>query len=221
MSPEADLLTSSEVSTQEELAELILAGKLSEEYEFDENEDHPLEIYFREKLSAAQNNDQQAIDKLCDIFRPLILKEAHLPSIYNALGEDAESIAWVIFLEIMHRYKKHTYRYFPGFVKTTLHFSLLKSLHQKGCLYDCLALDGGDEFADTLADGHNKIDDKVTSLSFEQVFSKLTKAQRKLIEAIDLDDISVKTLSNLHGCSVQNTYQSRRAALKIIKKDLE
>lgn len=221
MSPETDLLTSSEVSTQEELAELILAGKLSEEYEFDENEDHPLEIYFREKLSAAQNNDQQAIDKLCDIFRPLILKEAHLPSIYNALGEDAESIAWVIFLEIMHRYKKHTYRYFPGFVKTTLHFSLLKSLHQKGCLYDCLALDGGDEFADTLADGHNKIDNKVTSLSFEQVFSKLTKAQRKLIEAIDLDDISVKTLSNLHGCSVQNIYQSRRAALKILKKHLE
>ena len=221
MSQPTDLLSSSEVLTQEELAELILSGKLSEEYKFDENEEHPLEIYFREKLSAAQNNDQQAIDKLCDIFRPLILKEAHLPSIYNALGEDAESIAWVIFLEIMHRYKKSTYRYFPGFVKTTLHFSLLKSLHQKGCLYDCLALDGGEEFADTLSDSQNKIDNKVTSLSFEQIFSKLTKAQRQLIEAIDLDDISVKTLSNLHGCSVQNIYQSRRAALKILKKHLE
>lgn len=52
-------------------------------------------------------------------------------------------------------------------------------------------------------------------------FSKLTKAQRKVIETIDLNGMSVKSFSKLNGCSVQNTYQSRRAALKIIKKDLE
>lgn len=124
-------------------------------------------------------------------------------------------------MEIVHRYKKRTYRYFPGFVKNCLHFRLLDSLHQKGCLYDCLALDGGEEFADTLADGHNKIENKIASLSFKQVFSKLTKAQRKLIEAIDLADMSVKAFSKLNSCSVQNIYQSRRAALKILKKHLE
>lgn len=194
---------------------------MPENFEPDAEAEHPLEVYFREKLLSAQNNDQQAIDRLCELFRPLILKEAHLPGVRNALGEDAENIAWVIFLEIMHRYKRHSYRYFPGFVKRCLHFRLLDSLHQKGCLYDCIALDGGEEVSDTLAESSNKIDTSIASLSFAQVFGKLTQAQRKVIEAIDLEDMSVRQYSRLNNCSVQNTYQSRRAALKILKSHLE
>ena len=207
--------------SQEQIAELILAGNLPDDYELDEEAEHPLETYFREKLQAAQNNDQAAIDKLCDIFQPLILKEAHQSNIYGALGEDAENVAWVIFLEIMHRYDKNSYRYFPGFVKTCLHFRLLDSLHQEGCLYDCLALDGGEDFSDTLADGVNKIDHKIASLSFDQVFRKLTKAQREVIESIDLDDMSVKNFSKLHNCTTQNTYKTRLSALNTLKKHLE
>lgn len=207
--------------SQEQIAELILAGKLPDDYELDEEAEHPLETYFREKLQAAQNNDQAAIDKLCDIFQPLILKEAHHSNIYGALGEDAENVAWVIFLEIMHRYDKNSYRYFPGFVKTCLHFRLLDSLHQEGCLYDCVALDGGEDFADTLTDGVNKIDHKIASLSFDQVFRKLTKAQREVIESIDLDDMSVKNFSKLHNCTTQNTYKTRLSALTVLKKHLE
>ena len=72
--------------SQEQIAELILAGNLPDDYELDEEAEHPLETYFREKLQAAQNNDQAAIDKLCDIFQPLILKEAHQSNIYGALA---------------------------------------------------------------------------------------------------------------------------------------
>lgn len=194
---------------------------MPDDFKPDAEAEHPLEVYFREKLLSAQNNDQQAIDKLCDIFRPLILKESRLPSVRNALGEDAENIAWVIFLEILHRYKRRSYRYFPGFVKTCLHFRLLDSLHQKGSLYDCVALDGSEELSDTLSEGKNKIDNSIASLSFAQVFGKLTQAQRNVIQSIDLDDMSVKQYSRLNHCSVQNTYQSRRAALKILKRHLE
>lgn len=194
---------------------------MPENFEPDAEAEHPLELYFREKLLSAQNNDQQAIDRLCDIFRPLILKEAHLPSVRNALGEDAENIAWVIFLEIMHRYKRRSYRYFPGFVKSCLHFRLLDSLHQKGCLYDCVALDGGEEFSDTLAESSNKIDTSIASLSFAQVLGKLTQAQRKVIEAIDLEDMSVRQYSRLNNCSTQNTYKTRLSALKILKDHFE
>lgn len=149
------------------------------------------------------------------------MKEAHLPSVYNALGEDAENTAWVIFLEIVRRYKKRSFRYFPGFVKTCLHYRLLDSLHQQGCLYDCLALDGGEDFADTLADGENKIDTSVAAMSFAEVFGKLTQAQRKVIESIDLNDMSVKQFSRQNNCSTQNTYKTRLSALKILKDHLK
>lgn len=121
----------------------------------------------------------------------------------------------------MHRYKRRSYRYFPGFVKRCLHFRLLDSLHQNGCLYDCVALDGGEEVSDTLAESSNKIDTSIASMSFAQVFGKLTQAQRKVIEAIDLEDISVKQYSRLNNCSTQNTYKTRLSALKILKDHFE
>ena len=59
---------------------------------------------------AAQRFEQPAIDKLCADFTPLINKEAHRQSVFNALGEDAVNIAWEIFLEFIHSYKGNNYR---------------------------------------------------------------------------------------------------------------
>ena len=207
--------------SQEQIAELILAGKLPDDYELDEEAEHPLETYFREKLQAAQNNDQAAIDKLCDIFQPLILKEAHQSNIYGALGEDAENVAWVIFLEIMHRYDKNNYRYFPGFVKTCLHFRLLDSLHQEGCLYDCEAIDGSEDFADTVAEPRDHIDDSEVAIRFSEALSKLTEAQRNVITAVDLNNEKIKTFSKKNNCSYQNSYKTRMLGLEQLRKHFD
>ena len=84
---------------------------------------------------AAQRFEQPAIDKLCADFTPLINKEAHRQSVFNALGEDAVNIAWEIFLEFIHSYKGNNYRLLPGLIQKHLHYRLLDRLHQKAaCL---------------------------------------------------------------------------------------
>lgn len=158
---------------------------------------------------------------MCEIFKPLIYKEGRRLSVYKVLGEDAISIAWVIFLEVVHKYDRNSFLMFPGYVKVKLHYGLIDSLHQKGCLLDCAALDASEEFADTVADSKNLIDERLSDLSFSSVLSKLTKKQRQVVEAIDLADMTVQECSEVHKCSVQNVYKVHLTALKKLKKHLE
>ena len=57
--------------------------------------------HLKNLLMAAQRFEQPAIDKLCADFTPLINKEAHRQSVFNALGEDAVNIGksfWNLFI---------------------------------------------------------------------------------------------------------------------------
>lgn len=54
-------------------------------------------------VCRAQNDEQVAIDELCQIFKPLIYSEAKRQTVYNVLGEDAVNTAWTIFLNFIKR----------------------------------------------------------------------------------------------------------------------
>lgn len=171
-----------------------------------------------ELIGAAQSSDQQAIDRLCAIFRPLVLKEAHLPSVYNALGEDAENTAWVIFLELIQLYKDKNFRQLPGLFKIYLHFGLLHALHQQGCLLDCEAIDGSEDFAETIAEPRDHLADSEVNIKFRDALKKLSIAQRKVITAVDLHNVDIKTFSKAHKCSYQSSYKTRLLGLKKLRK---
>ena len=150
-----------------------------------------------------------------------MLKEAHLPSVYNALGEDAENTAWVIFLDLLYSYKDKNYRRLPGLLKINLHFRLLHSLHQKGCLYDCKAIDGSEDFADTVAEPRDYIADSEAAVRFSEALSKLSDAQRKVITAVDFNNINIKIFSENNKCSYQSAYKNRLLGLKKLRKHLD
>lgn len=54
-----------------------------------------------ELVKASQNGDDKAKEKLCTYFKPLVEASARSYSIYEVLGEDGLSIAWLIFLECL------------------------------------------------------------------------------------------------------------------------
>lgn len=171
-------------------------------------------------LMAAQRFEQPAIDKLCADFTPLINKEAHRQSVFNALGEDAVNIAWEIFLEFIHSYKGNNYRLLPGLIQKHLHYRLLDRLHQKGCLLDCDALDADETFADTIADKHDYIAEADTRLSINTAVSKLSDKQQTVIRELYLHDKDIKTFTGSTGLNVQTCYTHKMRALSILKKQL-
>ena len=219
MFTEEDLLNS-EVLTQEKISEIMLNEKLQEACSLQEDVVVPflqpkeLQLLIKE----AQNFNQSAIDYLCKAFKPLIRAEARRTSVYNALGEDAENTAWLIFLELIQRYKGDNYLQLPGLIRIYLHFGLLHALHQEGCLLDCEAIDGSADFADTVADKRDHIEDSNMSMRFREAMGKLTAAQRKVVAAVDLNNISVQTFSAANKCSCQNSYKTRMLALNKLRR---
>lgn len=63
---------------------------------------------FKELVHSAKNGDREAINTLCNAFKPLIYKEAYRYEVREALGEDAINTAWLIFLEQIKKYKDAT-----------------------------------------------------------------------------------------------------------------
>ena len=89
----------------------------------------------------------------------------------------------------------------------------MHALHQEGCLLDCEAIDGSADFADTVADKRDHIEDSNMSMRFSEAMGKLTAAQRKVVAAVDLNNISVQTFSAANKCSCQSSYKTRMLAL--------
>lgn len=125
------------------------------------------------------------------------------------------------FLETIHRYEDRNYRQLPGLLRIYLHFGLIHALHQEGCLYDCEAIDGSEDFADTVAETRDHIDDSEVAIRFSEALSKLTEAQRNVITAVDLNNEKIKTFSKKNNCSYQNSYKTRMLGLEQLRKHFD
>ena len=79
-------------------------------------------------ILAAQAQDQQAIDKLCACFEPLILKAVHRFALESSYPwEEAYHYSWVYFLDALSSYHNADYSTFPGYMMLRI-YSRLKRL---------------------------------------------------------------------------------------------
>ena len=76
---------------------------------------------FKELVHSAQNGDREAINILCNAFKPLIYKEAYRYEVREALGEDAVNTAWLIFLEQIKKYDGRDFGHLPGLLQYHIH----------------------------------------------------------------------------------------------------
>ncbi len=150
----------------------------------------------------------------------MIYKEARQSSVYNALGEDAVNTAWEIFLSFIYKYDGNNYRLLPGLIQKHVHYGLLHALHQEGCLLDCEALDGSEDFADTLADKHDAIAECEDKLAVKNAVKKLGTKQQLVISEVFLKDHSLKECSKKYGITKQSCHTYKARALRQLKKYL-
>ena len=60
------------------------------------------ELELKELVRKAQEYNQAAIDELYNHFKGMIINEIKVGYVKDALGEDAENIAWEIFYNTIH-----------------------------------------------------------------------------------------------------------------------
>lgn len=69
-------------------------------------------------ITAAQNGDKAAMEKLCTAFEPLFRKEMRREIFYNGLGfEEGLSLARLKFIELVLTYNGADYEHFAGYVR--------------------------------------------------------------------------------------------------------
>ena len=171
---------------------------------------------FKELVHSAQNGDREAINTLCNAFKPLIYKEAYRYEVREALGEDAVNTAWLIFLEQIKKYNGRDFGHLPGLLQYHVHYGLLHKFTRGKSVKDCYYLDAEEEGEETqIADKDNVFE----RTEVNQLFSaaKLSKEQTDAVNELVLNELDHRLFCKKYACSSKTAFKHRANGLKKLK----
>lgn len=174
---------------------------------------------FKELVHSAQNGDREAINTLCNAFKPLIYKEAYRYEVREALGEDAINTAWLIFLEQIKKYKDRDFGHLPGLLQYHVHYGLLHKFTRGKSVKDCYYLDAEEEGDGMqIAEKFDAIAQMEDNQAMQLAFKRLTDKQRNIINAMQEPDMTIKKYSEDHKISYKTAYLHLHRGLNNLKR---
>ena len=164
-------------------------------------------------ITAAQNGDKAAMEKLCTAFEPLFRKEMRREIFYNGLGfEEGLSLARLKFIELVLTYNGADYEHFAGYVRCRIHFALYDAVkkvwaeeNKKSPLPQTDEAEGT-EFTD------NVIERRELSILLNLALAKLT--------ALYFDGLNGKETARMLNCAPCTVTKHHKLALKNLKAKL-
>lgn len=171
---------------------------------------------FKELVHSAQKGDREAINTLCNAFKPLIYKEAYRYEVREALGEDAVNTAWLIFLEQIKKYEGRDFGHLPGLLQYHIHYGLLHKFTRGKSVKDCYYLDAEEEGEETqIADKEDVFD----RMEVNQLFSaaRLSKEQTNAVNELVLNDLDHRVFCKKYACSSKTAFKHRANGLQKLK----
>ena len=170
-------------------------------------------------LCAAQNYDAQAINSLCQVFEPLVVKEARRSHITAMLGEDAVNIAWQILLEFIHGYKGANYRLLPGLLQKHLHYALLHAAYPEKPTVQAEALDAAENGAELPATS-SSLEQLLERQDLMQAVKRLTPTQQAIVTDVFFLGLTLSECSRKRGLTPQTCHIYKSRALRKLRKFL-
>lgn len=171
---------------------------------------------FKELVYSAQKGDREAINVLCNAFKPLIYKEAYRYEVRESLGEDAINTAWLIFLEQIKKYEGRDFGHLPGLLQYHIHYGLLHKFTRGKSVKDCYYLDAEEEGEETqIADKEDVFD----RMEVNQLFSaaRLSKEQTNAVNELVLNDLDHRVFCKKYACSSKTAFKHRANGLQKLK----
>lgn len=174
---------------------------------------------FKELVHSAQNGDREAINTLCNAFKPLIYKEAYRYEVREALGEDSVNAAWLIFLEQIKKYEGRDFGHLPGLLQYHVHYGLLHKFTRGKSVKDCYYLDAEEEGDGIqIAEKFDAIAQMEDKQAMQFAFKRLTDKQRNIINAMQEPDMTIKKYSEEHKISYKTAYLHLHRGLNNLKR---
>ena len=167
-------------------------------------------------VQGAQQFNQNAIDTLCEKFKPLILKEAKRESVYISLGEDAVNTAWTIFLSFIYRYNGANYKELPGLIQCHLYYELNR-LTKKENYNETNQVHSEEALLMQTCD---PLEETSTNFAIMQILKKLTVRQSSILKMYYDYGQSNEQIAKFYSCSVRTIKRQKAEALSIFRENL-
>lgn len=177
-------------------------------------------------ITAAQTGDQQALLQLCEAFNPLLKSEAHREMFYRSLGQDAEGIAVLAFIELVLKYDGADFANWPGLARCKVHFALFDAMQKQGKIWEneTQVITDSETDCDLLDAGHcgdaqlDELAQLLLSLELQEALQQLNAAQRQVIMLLFTQELKPAEAARHLGCTVRNVTKHRLKALSRLRE---
>ena len=131
-------------------------------------------------VTAAQNGDKAALEKLCIFYEPLFRREMKREIFYKGLGyEEGLSLARLKFIELVLNYNGADFTHFAGYVRCRIHYALYDAMRKIWKEEENTApLPAGDD-ADLPALADNIIEREELAILLKLALKKLTEKRKR------------------------------------------
>lgn len=169
-------------------------------------------------ITAAQEKDPTAIQRLYDGFLLLIFDLVKEEQIYSNLGEDAVNIAWEIFYQLVQSYKGPDYASFPGLVRKVIQGRLFRKLQQQKTKQEPLtSYEQGLEKGQEIVDNTDHIEDLLFQNNCLEALKTLPPKQQLLLYRKFYLDIPLTEQATLQKQSVRTLMRQYKQALDTLR----
>ena len=173
-------------------------------------------------VTAAQNGDTVALEKLCIFYEPLFKKEIRREIFYNSIGfDEGLSLARLKFIEIVLGYNGTDYVHFAGYVRCRIHFALydeMKKVWERQNNEAALPAEDGE--ANISALGEDIIEREELAILLELALKKLSEKQRKTIKALYFEGYTGKELAAKQKITPAMVSKNHKQALNNLKQNI-
>ncbi len=171
-----------------------------------------------ECVLGVKRGDKRFMQKLYDAFIGLIIQEAcENTYIHDALGEDAENIAWIIFYEFFKRYKGNRWAELPGLVKIELQEALRdvvkggRRVGQDTTGKTFISIDQNEVLGNSIPSYWEDLRQSEGYMEAQRMLKPLPPVPRMIVQWNVIDDYSLEDCSQMAGIplSTCKTYKYR------------
>ena len=167
----------------------------------------------QELIYKLQQNDQEALAKVCQYFTPLVESYARSYTVHRILGEDALGIAWIIFLEAAKKYHKKDCSRLAGYFKRVLCSRLLNVLI-KECKRRVSLEDDATKLADTQVSPFDEV--VINNLDLALALRMLKPNEQRLIYLYYFEDMTIAAIAKeLHKSATALRWSKKRILKKL------
>ena len=157
-------------------------------------------------VTAAQNGDKAALERLCIFYEPLFRKEMKRDIFYKALGFEEGNGA--------------DFSHFAGYVRCRIHFALYDEMKKAWERENNEAALPVSDDAGVHLPADNPIDREELAILLKLALKKLTEKQRNTIKALYFEGYSGKEIAAKEKITPAAVTKHHKQALKILRGNI-